>query len=34
MKDRRIRRAEREWNKVKEQLKREHPFWLDYIDYR
>lgn len=30
----RIRRAEREWDKVKEQLKREHPYWLSYIDYR
>lgn len=29
-----IRRAEREWRKVKDQLKREHPSWMAYIDYR
>lgn len=27
-----IRRAEREWRKLKDQLKHEHPFWLDYIE--
>lgn len=34
MKARRIRRAEREWQKLKVELHGDHPWWFDYVDYR
>lgn len=33
-KAREIRRAEKQWAKVKAQLKDTHPWWFDYVDYR
>lgn len=28
------RRAEKHWKRAKEQMKWDHPWWYDYIDYR
>lgn len=32
--DSKIRRAEKYWQKAKEEMKNDHPWWFDYVDYR